>query len=158
MWGSVSHQWLLPLRAFQSLRKKKLEAGIFDLRTMVFQKVKAHMFRAQAFWDPNVGSRFFRAMEKKNFKEPSSASTYLDYLLAGATFGQTRPSRTAVPPFCEGEASPCLTPSHVFHSLTGNCTPVAEDGGNCALVAKDGGRSMSETPVETGRDNEYLSG
>ena len=91
------------------------------------------MFQAQAFSDPKVGVDFLGQWKIKIFKEPSSASAFLDNLLAGATFGQTLPSRTAVPPFCEGEASPCLTPSHAFHSLTGNCTPVTEDGGNCAV-------------------------
>ena len=53
---------------------------------MGFQKVKAHMVKKQAVWDPNTGHRFLRAMENKNCKDLKSATEYLDNLLAGVTF------------------------------------------------------------------------
>ena len=47
-----------------------LEGAIFDLPTMVFQKVKDHMFRV--VWDPTVGHKFLHAMENKGFTQLSS--------------------------------------------------------------------------------------
>ena len=86
-----------------------LEGTRFDLPSMVFQKVKEHMFQAQAVWDPTAGHNFLHPMRKQWSAELSSASAFLDNLLNGATFGQARPSRTG-PPFCEGEVSVCSDP------------------------------------------------
>ena len=43
------------------------EGAIFDLPTMVFQKVKEHMSQAQAVWDPMVGRQCLQMLENKGF-------------------------------------------------------------------------------------------